>query len=75
MMLFSSFENYDGDTPSCKVVFLFILGGKYFEIRTCKEEYSSGFITIMNKFQPLVSQRSKSLLQFADSTFTRELTR
>jgi hypothetical protein len=56
-------------------MFLFILGGKYIEIRTYQEEYSSGFITTMNKFHTVVSQHSKRGLQFPDSMFTREYPR
>jgi hypothetical protein len=43
-MLISSWEKKYGDTRKCKVMFLFILGGKYFEIRTCQEQYSYGFL-------------------------------
>jgi hypothetical protein len=74
-ILFSSFEKNDGDTHTCKVMFIFILGEKYFEIKTSQEEYSSGFITIMNKFHTVVSQQSERNLQFADSMFTREIPR
>jgi hypothetical protein len=74
-MSFSSCDKKDGDTRSCKVMFLFIVGGKYFEIRTCQEEYTSGFITIINTFHTVVSQHSKPWLPFVDSMFTRELPR
>jgi hypothetical protein len=49
-MLFSSCEKNVGDTPSSKVMFLSILGGKYFEIWNWQEENSVGFIKIVNYF-------------------------
>jgi hypothetical protein len=36
-------------------------------MRNCQEEYSSGFIKIMNEFCTIVSQLSKPWLQFAVS--------
>jgi hypothetical protein len=74
-MLLSSCEKNDGDNRTWKVMFLFILGGKYFEIRTGQVECSSGFITVMNKFHTVVSQHSERRLHFADSMFTREIQR
>jgi hypothetical protein len=56
-------------------MFLFTLGGKYIKLRTCQEKYNAVYITVMNKFHSLVSQRSKHLLHLADSMFTRETLR
>jgi hypothetical protein len=72
-MLFSICEKNDGDTLSCKVMFNLTYEKKYFEKRTCLEEYSSGFIRIMKKFHTVVSQHSKPCLQFADSMLTGEI--
>jgi hypothetical protein len=74
-MLFWSCEKNHGDTRSCKVMFLFNLGGKYFKIRTCKVEFSSGFITIMNEYHTVMSQISKPWFQFSFSMFNPELPR
>jgi hypothetical protein len=75
MMLLLCCEKNERDSSSCKIMFLFIIGGKYSEIHTCQEEGTWGFITIMNKLHRVVSQHSKPWLQLGDSMFTRELAR